>query len=80
MTDARIRYVSELSPETRRLWETVEANRRAFLREVASERRDRLLSLVNPPTAEDLAGLSPAAAAHARFCFAVSAQPQGANR
>lgn len=67
-------YVSAVSPQTRRLWEQVERNRQAFLRETTPERRERLMGLTERPSAEDVAGLGPAAAAHARFCWAVSAE------
>ena len=75
LRDGRCGYKSEISDETRRLWEDVEANRRAFMREVPEDRRERLWSSVNRPNAADLEGLSPKAAAHARFCWAVSAAP-----
>ncbi|MEM6623890.1 MAG: hypothetical protein AAF674_16810 [Pseudomonadota bacterium] len=76
LTDGRVHYVSELSDETRALWERAEANRVAFNNEVPKARKEHLFSLVNRPTDKDLKGLSAEAAAHARFLWAVSARPK----
>lgn len=59
-------------PTTRALWERVEANRQAFMREVPEADRERLWSAVKMPTDAEMTGLSDAAKAHARFCWAVS--------
>ena len=71
LCDGRCHYVSEISPETDKLWTQVEANRQAFLRECPPEQAEKIYQSTDFFSKQNLIGLSSEAIAHIRFCRAV---------